>query len=129
MSPSSATSTGERAAQYALRGSEGRMKAILAAALDAIVAMDHRGLVTALNPAAEKLFGYTAAEAVGRTVAELFIPEAQRKAHRLGLERLPPPPASGRWWAGASRSGRGAPTAANFPPRSPYCASMRRTAE
>jgi PAS domain S-box-containing protein len=61
--------------------------AILEVALDAIVSMDHRGLITQFNPAAETMFGYTRAEAVGRPLADLLVPPSLREAHRIGLQR------------------------------------------
>jgi PAS domain S-box-containing protein len=61
--------------------------AILEVAIDAIVSMDHLGLVTEFNPAAEKMFGYARAEALGRALAELIIPSSLRQAHCAGLER------------------------------------------
>ncbi len=60
---------------------------VLAAAPDAVITVDERGRVTQLNPAAERMFGYSGAQALGRTVAELVIPAKQRRAHRSGLKR------------------------------------------
>ena len=40
-------------------------KALLDVAVDAVVIIDHRGVIEAFNRAAERLFGYTAAEAIG----------------------------------------------------------------
>jgi PAS domain S-box-containing protein len=51
-----------------------RLRAVLDAALDCIVAMDASGRVLAWNPAAERTFGWTAAEALGREMAELIVP-------------------------------------------------------
>lgn len=39
------------------------------------------------NPAAERTFGYTRAQAVGQELAELIIPSHLRAAHRNGLQR------------------------------------------
>jgi PAS domain S-box-containing protein len=64
-----------------------RISAIVESSLDAIVTMDHHGLVTEFNPAAERMFGYTRAEAIGREMAEVIIPERLREAHRRGLHR------------------------------------------
>jgi PAS domain S-box-containing protein len=60
---------------------------IFRASLDAVVVMDSRGLVTDWNPAAERTFGYTREEAVGRELAELIIPGPLREAHRNALRR------------------------------------------
>ena len=56
--------------------------------LDAIIAMDAAGAIVGWNPAAEALFGWPAAEAVGRKVAELIVPEQYRAAHAAGLQRF-----------------------------------------
>ena len=62
-----------------------RVQSILATASDAFVAMDETGRVIDWNPAAEQLFGWSHDEAVGRSVAELIVPEDQREAHQRGL--------------------------------------------
>ena len=46
----------------ALVESDARIAAILEAALDAIIVMDHAGLVRDWNPAAERTFGYARQE-------------------------------------------------------------------
>ncbi len=65
--------------------SDARVAAILEAALDAIVVMDHTGLVRDWNPAAERTFGYARREVLGREMAELIIPPSLRARHRQGL--------------------------------------------
>ena len=79
--------TEQEHARQELRQSENLKSAILDAALDAIITMNHEGVVTDFNPAAERIFGYPASSAVGRTVAELIIPAGLREAHRNGLRR------------------------------------------
>jgi len=76
-----------RRAETALRASEARKGAMLRAALDAIITIDHQGCITEFNPAAEALFGYRQAEALGREMAELLIPPSLREQHRQGLAR------------------------------------------
>ena len=49
-----------------------RMDAIVRTAADGIVTFDEAGLIGVFNPAAERIFGYTAAEAHGRNVATLL---------------------------------------------------------
>jgi PAS domain S-box-containing protein len=70
-----------------LAASNDRMRAVLHAALDCVVAIDADGRVIEFNPAAEHCFGYTAREALGREMAELIVPPAQRERHRAGLAR------------------------------------------
>lgn len=50
--------------------------------------MSADGLVRDWNPAAERLFGYTHAEAVGHELADLIIPHALRERHRAALSRF-----------------------------------------
>jgi putative two-component system response regulator len=63
------------------------LDAVLAVALDAMITVDERGLVRQWNLAAERMFGYSREQALGRAVAELVIPPKQRGAHREGLKR------------------------------------------
>jgi two-component system, sensor histidine kinase and response regulator len=80
--------TERKRAEQALLDSEARKAAIMEAALDAIITIDHRGVILELNPAAEKVLGYPRAQALGRDVAELIIPPEARDAHCGGLERF-----------------------------------------
>ena len=59
--------------------------AVLAAAFDAIITIDHRGVVVEWNAAAERLFGYARSEAIGQAMADLIIPPQLRGAHRAGM--------------------------------------------
>src|SRR6266508_697875 len=77
-----------RQAEDEVRASESRLRAMLEAALDAVVTMDGRGRVLGWNHAAETTFGYRADEAVGRDMADLIVPPALRGAHRKGLARF-----------------------------------------
>lgn len=61
--------------------------ALLSSEADAIVAGDHQGLIRFWNPAAERIFGYTASEAVGQSL-DIIIPERLRKAHWDGWDRV-----------------------------------------
>ncbi len=73
-------------AETALRESEARKSAIMAGALDAVLTIDRAGIIVDFNAAAERIFGYRRADAVGREMAELIIPPALREFHRRGLE-------------------------------------------
>ncbi|HEX6021465.1 MAG TPA: PAS domain S-box protein [Solirubrobacter sp.] len=74
-------------AQAKLRESDARKSAILNAAFDCIITMDHHGNVVEVNRATERTFGYRAEEMIGRELAELIIPPGWREAHREGVER------------------------------------------
>ena len=60
---------------------------VLETALDAVVVMRADGTVAAWNAVAERTFGWTSSEAVGRLMADLIIPEQHRDAHCAGLGR------------------------------------------
>lgn len=76
-----------RAAERALRLSEERNQLIVETALDAVITMNSKGVVTGWNTQAEKTFGWTRAEALNRELAELIIPPGLREEHRLGMRR------------------------------------------
>ncbi|MDB5296013.1 MAG: hybrid sensor histidine kinase/response regulator [Phycisphaerales bacterium] len=63
------------------------LKATRDTALDCVITMDHSGRVTEFNPAAERTFGYARAAAVGRPLADLIIPPADRAAHAAEMSR------------------------------------------
>ena len=65
-----------------------RLSAYLAAALDCVVVADLSGRVVEFNPAAERTFGYTRHEALGRTLAELIVPPSLRGRHRRAFARF-----------------------------------------
>jgi two-component system, sensor histidine kinase and response regulator len=68
-----------------LKVSEARKTSILESALDAIITMDHEGKVLEFNPAAEKTFGYSRAEVMGRDMAELVMPPTIRAQYHVDL--------------------------------------------
>ncbi len=74
------------------RNSRARNDAILDVALDPVILMDERGHIVQFNPAAERTFGYSAAEAVGIELGALIVPAGQHGEHHAGL---PPYPETG----------------------------------
>jgi PAS domain S-box-containing protein len=62
-------------------------EAVLATRSDAIVATDQDGVVCFWNPGAERLFGYSVDEAMGRSL-DLIIPERLRGRHWEGFQRV-----------------------------------------
>src|SRR4051812_18998207 len=61
---------------------------VLAAALQAYIAIDTTGRVLAWNRAAETTFGYTHAQACGHPIEDLITPPRFGAAHRAGLAHL-----------------------------------------
>ena len=74
-------------AEGKVRDAEHFKSAVMAAALDCIVGMNHQGTVIEFNDAAERLFGYRREQVLGRDLADLIVPEELRERHRAGLRR------------------------------------------
>jgi PAS domain S-box-containing protein len=66
---------------------EARQRAILEAALDAVISIDRDALVTYVNSAFEHMFGYRAEEVIGRDLSDKIVPPSLREAHRHGFAR------------------------------------------
>jgi PAS domain S-box-containing protein len=77
--------TERKRAEEALRQSEERLRLALETALDAIVTFDGQGRITGWNPQAEQIFGWSQAEALGKTLSETIIPAEHREAHEQVL--------------------------------------------
>jgi PAS domain S-box-containing protein len=74
-----------RLARAALRDSEERIRAILQTAVEGIITIDEPGLIESMNPAAEKLFGYSSTELIGRNVS-ILMPSPYRENHDAYLQ-------------------------------------------
>ena len=61
--------------------------ALLSSAGDAIIAADEEGIIRFWNPGAERIFAFTAAEAVGRSL-DMIIPERLRERHWQGYREV-----------------------------------------
>src|SRR5262245_19242132 len=65
----------------------GRLAAIIDSSDDAIVSKTLEGIITSWNRSAERLFGYTAAEAIGQSIL-LIVPADRRSEEEAVLRRL-----------------------------------------
>ena len=69
-----------------LRESENRFRTLAQTASDAIVTIDEQSRIVFVNPAAEKIFGYTRDEMLGAELT-MLMPEAFRSRHEAGFAR------------------------------------------
>lgn len=96
----------ERArAQEALREGEARIRAIIDSAPDGIVTVSEEGLIETFNPAAGRLFGYTAEEAVGKPIRDLVESPSQVQDIAQDSQADRPVPASGLEGLGRRKDG------------------------
>lgn len=70
-----------------LAGEKARLRAILDTAAEGIITIDGRGAIEGFNGAAERIFGYSACEVIGREVS-MLMPEPDRSRHGLYLSRF-----------------------------------------
>jgi PAS domain S-box-containing protein len=76
--------TERKQADEAVREAAVRLKAIVETAVDGIITIDERGLIESINPAAERIFGYSHQEVVGRNITMLMCdPERGQHDHYL----------------------------------------------
>ena len=80
--------TDRKRAEEALRQSEQRTRLIINTALDAVITMDSAGRITEWNSQAERLFGWSREEILGKHMADTIIPAAYRERHARGLKKF-----------------------------------------
>ena len=71
-----------------LLGSTGLLETAIQSALAAVVVIDGSGKIRGWSGTAQKTFGWTAEEVLGRQLTGFIIPERYRAAHRRGLRRF-----------------------------------------
>ncbi|HMX27908.1 MAG TPA: PAS domain S-box protein [Blastocatellia bacterium] len=79
--------TAQKNAELALRESEARLTGIVASAMDAIITIGTDQCILLFNPAAERMFGYSTSEVLGRTIS-LLMPERFRAAHERHIGKF-----------------------------------------
>lgn len=65
-----------------------RSQTILDTSSDAFIALDVQGNISDWNVEAERLFGWTRKEALGKRLGDLIVPEQHRAAHAAGFARF-----------------------------------------
>ena len=61
------------------------LQSVLDTALDAVVVMGDDGMIIGWNSSAERMFGWTAAEAIGQLLSSTIVSQVHRKNHENGL--------------------------------------------
>jgi len=75
-------------AEQKLLESEERNRAIVESALDAVITIDGKGIITGWNAQAVRMFGYSCDEVLGKCLSDMIVPPRYRKAHERGLKRF-----------------------------------------
>ena len=79
--------TDRKVAEQQVRETQDRLAAIVSSAMDAIIAIDEEQRILLFNPAAERIFGCSARDAIGSSI-ERFIPGRFRAEHRAYIRRF-----------------------------------------
>ena len=74
--------------EHDLRSSEEKFRAISTSAMDAILLIDSDDKIIYWNPAAERIFGFTEKEVVGKELSTLIIPSSSREKHHALVKKL-----------------------------------------
>lgn len=72
-------------AESGLRDSEEKFRAMATVATDAVILVDNESRVRFWNTAAERIFGWTSAEALGQSIHEFHLPERYQEAAKRGF--------------------------------------------
>jgi len=72
--------TEHKSAEQALREGAARLLTLIETAVDGVILIDARGVVSVFNPACEKLFGYSADAVIGQNV-KMLMPQPYRQEH------------------------------------------------
>ncbi|QSQ25407.1 PAS domain S-box protein [Pyxidicoccus parkwayensis] len=73
--------------EQSLRMSEARLAGIVSGAAEAIISIDGSQRITVFNEGAERIFGYSAQEALGQSL-DVLLPERFQQVHRQHVQRF-----------------------------------------
>jgi PAS domain S-box-containing protein len=79
--------TARKVAEEALRLSEAKFSGIVSISADAVISVDDDQLITLFNAGAERIFGWSKAEAIGSPL-EMLLPERFRATHRAHIAQF-----------------------------------------
>jgi PAS domain S-box-containing protein len=79
--------TDRKRTDEAVRASEQVRMLIMDSAMDAIICMNTEGVITVWNPQAERTFGWTEKEMVGKLLSETIVPLHLRDGQKRGLNK------------------------------------------
>jgi len=71
-----------------LRENEAKFRSITSTAINAIIMIDHQGLITLWNRSAEIIFGWSSEEVIGKNLQETILPQRYIDAHTKGFHRF-----------------------------------------
>ena len=80
--------TERKAAEQKLKESEGQLQTIFNEAPDALIVINEEGIIIRWNPQAEKTFGWSLSEVMGKPMRDLIIPKQHREAHTKGFQHF-----------------------------------------
>jgi len=80
--------TERKAAEQKLKESEGQLQTIFNEAPDALIVINDVGNIVRWNPQAEKIFGWTLMEVMGKPMRDLIIPKQHRENHTKGFQNF-----------------------------------------
>jgi PAS domain S-box-containing protein len=71
-----------------LQEKEAYLQQIISHAPDAVIVIDSDSLITLWNPKTEAIFGWKAAEVIGKSLTDTIVPPQHRAAHLAGMKRI-----------------------------------------
>lgn len=77
-----------KVAQERIEIAEKRARAIVDRALDAVIVIDSDGIVSDWNEQAQRIFGWSRPQVLGKSMVDKIIPREHREAHEAGLKRF-----------------------------------------